>query len=177
MLTSAIGNRCPDKTQACSPAQTISRSSGAAFGPPPNRGLSAAFAASVPPDTNVTKRELTPAEPRNLAPRVLDDAARGPALGVDRRGIAGRLHRRERGLARLAAQRRGRVIVEIGPVRAGLLRRRSRLRFSRFAAKTAADFAVFPCNCRRLACYEAASEAAPRRLTETVSRLISRRKA
>ena len=39
----------------------MSRSSGTAFGPPPNSGLSAALAASVPPDTNVTKRELTPA--------------------------------------------------------------------------------------------------------------------
>ena len=55
-----------------------------------------------------------PRQPRDFAPRVLDDAPRGSALGVDRRGIAGRLHRGERGLARLRAQRRGRVIVEIG---------------------------------------------------------------
>ena len=39
----------------------MSRSSGAAFRPPPNSGLSAAFAASVPPDMNVTQRALTPA--------------------------------------------------------------------------------------------------------------------
>ena len=55
-------------------------------------------------------------QPRDLVPCVLDDTARGPALGVDRRGIAGRLHRCERRLARVRAQRRGRVIVEIGPV-------------------------------------------------------------
>ena len=39
----------------------MSRSSDGAFGPPPNQGLSAAFAASVPPETNVTQRALTPA--------------------------------------------------------------------------------------------------------------------
>ena len=55
-------------------------------------------------------------QPRDLVPCVFDDTPRGPALGVDRRGIAGRLHRRKRRLARLRAQRRGRVIVEIGSV-------------------------------------------------------------
>ena len=55
-------------------------------------------------------------QPRDLAPCVLDETPRRPALGVDRRGIAGRLHRCERRLARVRAQRRGRVIVEIGPV-------------------------------------------------------------
>src|ERR1700689_4640264 len=53
-------------------------------------------------------------QPRDLASCVFHDMARGPALGMDRRGIAGRLHRWERCLARVRAQRRGRVIVEIG---------------------------------------------------------------
>jgi hypothetical protein len=39
----------------------MSRSSGSAPSPPPNSGLSAAFAASVPPETNVTQRDATPA--------------------------------------------------------------------------------------------------------------------
>ena len=154
----------------------MSRSSGAAFGPPPNRGLSAAFAASVPPDTNVTQAGAYPRQPRDFAPRVLDDAPRGPALGVDRRRIAGRLHRLERGLARFRAQRRCRVIVEIGSAqwaRGG----GDHDADSRVRTKTAADLRFFLAIADRLACYEAASEASPRRLTETDSRLNSRRKA
>ena len=53
-------------------------------------------------------------EPRDVASRLLDDPARRPPFRVHGGGIAGRLHRRERGLARFRAQRRGGVIIEIG---------------------------------------------------------------
>ena len=93
----------------------MSRSSGAAPVPTPKNGLSAQFAASVPPETKVTERGDAPAEPRDLGPRILDDPPRRAALGVNRGRVACRRHRRQRGLPRLRAQRRGRVIIEIGP--------------------------------------------------------------
>ena len=51
----------------------------------------------------------------NLLARLLDEVARGPALGVHRRWVADRIERSEHGRARLAAQRRGRVPVQIDP--------------------------------------------------------------
>ena len=82
---SAAGNRCPDKTQTCSPAPTISRSSGAAPRPAPKNGLSAEFAASVPPETKVTQRELTPAKRATslLASSTIRRAARPSACTED----------------------------------------------------------------------------------------------
>jgi hypothetical protein len=52
---------------------------------------------------------------RHRAARVLAEAARGPALGMDRRRVAGSLERRDHDGARLVPQRRGRVPVEIDP--------------------------------------------------------------
>ena len=113
--TSAAGNRWPVSTQACSPAETMSRSSGLALRPPPNSGLSAAFAASVPPDVKVTQRALTPASRATslLASSTMRRAARPSAWtdeGLPVVSIA------ERGLARIRTQRRGCVVVEIGAV-------------------------------------------------------------
>ena len=70
------------------------------------------------------------AEARHLGAGVLDDVPGRPALGVDRRRVAAGVHRGERGFPRLRAERRGRVMVEIGPCRRGghaeLRRKRSK---------------------------------------------------
>ena len=52
---------------------------------------------------------------RHLLPCELDQAARGPALAMDRGGIAELVERRHHRGARLRAQRRRRVPVEVGP--------------------------------------------------------------
>ena len=53
-------------------------------------------------------------EPRDIASRLLHDPARRAPFRMDGGGIAARLHRRERSLARLGTQRRGGVMVEVG---------------------------------------------------------------
>ena len=114
---SAAGNRCPDKTADMlaggddEPVERPCAWSGAEQRIERRvRSLGAAG----------HERDATgayPRQPRDLAPRLLDDPPRRPALGMDRGGIADRLHRRERGLARHRPKWRGRVIVEIGSVR------------------------------------------------------------
>ena len=145
---SAAGNRCPDKTQACSPAETMSRSSGAAFRPAAEQRIERRVRGLGAAGHERDAAGADPRQPRDFAPRVLDDAPRRAALGVDRRGIAGRLHRGERGLARLRAQRRGRVIVEIGSVQCGLAAAIAAPVLALGTEEPLRDSAVFPCNCR-----------------------------
>ena len=59
------------------------------------------------------------AEASDLCARVLDNQPRRPPLGVDRRRVAGGVHRDKRGFTRLWAKRRSRIVIEIGPCRCG----------------------------------------------------------
>ncbi len=56
----------------------------------------------------------------HLVPRLLDQAARGAALHMDRGRIAGRRQRRQRRRARLVAQRRACVPIKINALHHGL---------------------------------------------------------
>ena len=59
--------------------------------------------ASVPPEVNTTSRAARADQRRDLLARVLDQAPRRAALGVDRRRIAGHVQRAIIGGPRLAA--------------------------------------------------------------------------
>ena len=76
-------------------------------------GVSASTLASVPPQVKVTFLRLGPDQRGDLLARLLDQAARRAALGMDRGRIAGQRKRGAHGGARLRPQRRGRVPVEI----------------------------------------------------------------
>ena len=83
-------------------------------------GESASMLASVPPEVNTTLRGSAPTSAATLLARLLDQAARGAALGMDRGRIAGDLERGHGGGARLRPQRRGRIPVEINSLGHGL---------------------------------------------------------
>ena len=120
-----------------------------------------------PPETKVdATRGAAPQRPATSRRAFSTISARRAPLGVDRGRVAGGVHRRKRRLTRFRAKRRGRVIVEIGPcsLRRPMQYSGGSVRNGRRVSANASRRAVFPCNCGRLACYEAASEASPRRL-------------
>ena len=86
------GNRPPASTEACSIAETNSRWTGC---PRPRRspGVSASALASVPPEENTTSCGRRADRRGDRGPRILDQPARLPALGVNRGRVAAQIPR------------------------------------------------------------------------------------
>ena len=94
---SPVDRQCPRRppakppaaasTEGCSIAETSRRSR------PPRpasaAGVSASILASVPPEVNTTLRGSAPTSAATCSARLLDQAARGAALGMDRGRVAG----------------------------------------------------------------------------------------
>ena len=76
-------------------------------------GDSASAFASVPPEVKITLRAIGADQRRDLLARLLDHLPRRAALAVHRGRIAGQVQRGAQGLARLRAQRRTRIPVQI----------------------------------------------------------------
>ena len=104
--------RAPD---GCSIAETSSRSRGI-LPPLSMAGVSASMLASVPPEVNTTLRGFGADQGRDLRARILDEAPDGAAFAVDRGGIADEIERCPHRVARLPAQRRSCIPVEINPL-------------------------------------------------------------
>ena len=85
------------------------------------RGDSASMLASVPPEVNTTLRGSAPTSAATCSRAVLDQPARGAALGMDRRRIAGTSSAASMAARASRPQRRGRIVVEIGPRRSSIL--------------------------------------------------------
>src|SRR5277367_3920129 len=101
---------------------------------------------------------------RDRTPRFLDDSARGAALGMDRGGIAGEVERRGHRRARLGAQRRGRVVIEIGALAPQGRHGTANLSADMHAAR---EYAFYPCNRGGSTCYEAQPAPRPSLSTDT----------
>ena len=132
--------RPPASTEGCSIADTSNMGMAwpeSAPIPAPHRGESASILASVPPDVNTTSRGSRPDQCGDLFARLLDEAARGPAFGMDRGRIAGDIERRNHGGAGLAAQRRRRIPVEIDPLSHGLVASRQTITLYNISARSA----------------------------------------
>ena len=97
-------------------AETTSRSTGRPGpAPQPRRQRQRIGLGSARREDDVSRQRTDGAGDRG--PGVLDQPAGLAALGVDRGGIAAEIPRRSHRLPRLGAKRRGRIPVEIDPVR------------------------------------------------------------
>ena len=111
-------NRPPASTEACSMAETSNRLAGSpGASPKPRRQRQRIRLGSARCKHDISRQRADSAGDRG--PRVLDEFARLAALGMYRGRIAGEIPRRRHRLPGLAAKRRGRVPVEIDPVRHG----------------------------------------------------------
>ena len=99
----SAGNRPPASTEACSMADTSSRSTGR---PAPRRkpGVSASALASVPPEVKTTFRGSAPTAAGDRGPRVLDQPAGLAAFGMDRGRVAAEIPRRSHRLPALRGE-------------------------------------------------------------------------
>ena len=82
--------------------------------------LSASALASEPPEVKITLRGSAPTAAATCSRASSTSRRTAAALAMDRRRVPDHIHGREHGGARLRAQRRGRIPVEIDPVRHGV---------------------------------------------------------